>query len=143
MGTSKALIMTGLILVMAAPAIWAGGHLPEERGQKLFQDQNAFGGEMSCSACHPDGRGLEQAGGKTGFRVMGQNLNTLEEAINLCIVNANKGKAIAVDSAAMQDLVAYIKSLAPKTPAAPGYGAPPRGTSPGYGAPRPAPGYGR
>ncbi|HET98096.1 MAG TPA: hypothetical protein ENN98_05310 [Desulfurivibrio alkaliphilus] len=132
MKTSKAPMIIGLILALTATAAWAGGHLPAERGKKLFREQNAFGGEMSCNACHPDGRNLEQAGGKTRFRIMGQNLNTLEEAINLCIVNANKGKAIAVDSTEMKDLVAYIKSLTPKAPAAPG-----------YGAPRPSPSYGR
>lgn len=36
---------------------------------------------------------------------------TLEEAINLCIVNANKGKALDPKSEQMKDMVTYIKSL--------------------------------
>ncbi|MFU8819022.1 MAG: c-type cytochrome [Desulfurivibrio sp.] len=141
MKTREVVVTAAIILGLIAPAAWAGGHLPEERGKKLFQDQRAFGGEMSCSACHPDGSGLEQAGSKTSFRIMGKTQNSLEEAVNFCIVNANKGKAIAVDSAEMKDMVAYIKSLAGKKPAASGYGAPPPSPSPG--APRPTPGYGR
>jgi cytochrome c len=42
---------------------------------------------------------------------MGGVQNSLEEAVNVCIVNANKGNAIAVDSTEMQDIVSYIKTL--------------------------------
>jgi cytochrome c len=63
---------------------------------------------------------------------MGKKQNSLQEAINFCIVNANRGKAIAEDSKEMQEMVSFIKSLGPKS--APGYG------TPGYG--KPAPGYG-
>jgi cytochrome c len=40
---------------------------------------------------------------------------SLEDAINRCIVRANKGKVIDSRSQDMKDLVAYIKSLAVKT----------------------------
>jgi len=45
---------------------------------------------------------------------------SLEEAVNVCIVNANRGKTIDVKSTEMQEVVSYIKSLGSK--AAPGYG---------------------
>lgn len=37
-----------------------------------------------------------------------------EAVINFCIVNANRGKAIAEDSEEMQEIVSYIKSLETK-----------------------------
>jgi len=84
------------------------------------------GGKKACNECHPSGRGLENAG-KTKFNIFGKSAVNLEGAVNICIVNENKGKAIAVDSQEMKDIVAYIRSLGKA--AAPGYGAP------GYGAP--------
>jgi cytochrome c len=42
---------------------------------------------------------------------MGGDQNSLEEAVNVCIVNANKGNAIDVNSTEMQEMVSYIKSL--------------------------------
>ena len=142
MRLSKTLIGATIILGLAAPTAMAGKHEAAERGRALFQESRAFGGQMSCSSCHPNGSGLERAAGKTNFKIMGQSQKSLEEAINFCIVNANKGQAIATDSTEMKELVAYLKSLAAAKPATPGYGAPPPAPGPGYGAPRTAPGYG-
>ena len=122
MKTREVVFTVAIILGLAVPAAWAGRHLPEERGKALFQNQRAFGGQVACNSCHPGGRGLEQSGAKASFRFMNQTHNSLEDAINFCIVNANKGKAIANDSPEMKDIAAYIKSLAPKAPAVPGYG---------------------
>ena len=72
-----------------------------EKGKTLFNDPKAFGGQKACSSCHPNGKGLEKAAEKKG----------LEERINACIVNANRGKAIDVNSEQMKSLVSYIKSL--------------------------------
>lgn len=82
-----------------------------EKGKALFNDPAAFGGTTSCSTCHPEGKGLEKAGTKKAWITPAGKTKTLEDAINLCIVNANRGKAIDVKSAQMKDLVAYIKSL--------------------------------
>ncbi len=81
------------------------------KGKTLFNDPKFAGGSKACSACHPNGKGLEKAGEKMEFRIMGGTQKSLEEAVNACIVNANKGKAIDAKSAQMQDMVAYIKSL--------------------------------
>ncbi len=136
-----ATIMLGM-LGPTAPTVTAGEQEAAERGRALFQNSRAFGGRMACNACHPNGSGLERAAGKTSFKIMGQTQRSLEEAINFCIVNANKGQAIATDSTEMKDMVAYLKSLAAVKPKTPGYGAPPPAPAPGYGAPRTAPGYG-
>jgi cytochrome c len=87
-----------------------------EKGKALFNDPKFAGGTSgkSCNTCHPNGKGLENAGTKKKFSIMGQKQNSLEEAINFCIVNANKGKAIDVKSEDMKNIVAYIKSLGKK-----------------------------
>ncbi len=99
-----------------------------EKGKALFDDPKAFGGSTSCSSCHPDGKGLETAGSKTSWMTPAGPAKSLEEAINLCIVNANKGKALDVKSAEMKQLVAYIKSLG-------------KGSEKGKEMPKKAPGY--
>lgn len=107
----KLALLLIVVLALSFSVAWAAGHLPEERGKKLFNDPAFAGGTTSCNACHPGGQGLEKAGEKTAFTIMGQKQDTLKDAVNFCIVNANKGQAIAVDSPEMQDMVAYIKSL--------------------------------
>lgn len=84
------------------------------KGKALFNDPKAFGGQKACSSCHPDGKGLEKSGTKKEWTTPAGKTKTLEEAINLCIVNANKGKALDVKSGQMKDMVAYIKSLGKK-----------------------------
>lgn len=84
------------------------------KGKVLFNDSKAFGGTKSCSSCHPDGKGLEKASSKKDLRTPLGPAKSLEEAINTCIVNANKGKALDPKSAQMKDMVAYIKSLGKK-----------------------------
>ena len=89
----------------------AKSHTPEERGKALFMDAKFAGGSKACNSCHPDGKGLEKAGDKKEFKIMGKTQKSLEEAVNACIEGGNKGKAIDAKSAQMQDMVAYIKSL--------------------------------
>jgi len=109
------LIVLGLTFSVA----FAKKHLPEERGKTLFEDSKFAGGSKACSECHPNGKGLEKAAGKKEFKIMGKTQKSLEEAVNFCIVNANKGKAIDVKSDQMKDMAAYIKSLKGKK--SPGY----------------------
>jgi cytochrome c len=119
----KIALLSLATLGMIFSAAFAAKHLPEERGKALFNDVKFAGGtaDKSCNSCHPGGRGLEKSADKKEFSIMGKTQKSLEEAVNFCIVKANKGKAIAVDSPEMKDMVAYIKSLkgkqaAPKKP---------------------------
>lgn len=83
------------------------------KGKALFNDTK-FGGATSgksCNSCHPNGKGLEKAGDKKEFNIMGKKQKSLEEAVNFCIEMAIKGKAIDTASNQMKDIVAYIKSL--------------------------------
>ncbi len=83
-----------------------------ERGKALFNDPKLGGGTAgtSCNSCHPDGKGLEKAADR----------KDLKEQVNVCIKNALKGKGIDPKSAQMADIIAYLKSLKGKTPAAAG-----------------------
>ncbi|NWF51773.1 MAG: hypothetical protein HXY47_01650 [Nitrospirae bacterium] len=92
-----------------------------EKGKVLFNDPKFANGTAgkSCNSCHPGGKGLEKAGEKREFKIMGKTQNSLEEAVNFCIENANKGKAIDPKSDQMKDIVVYIKSLAKKPTEAP------------------------
>jgi cytochrome c553 len=82
-----------------------------EKGKALFNDPKFAGGVRPCSRCHPGGSGLENAGDKKVFYIGGATQNSLEEAVNACIVGASMGKAIDVQSEQMKDIVAYIRSL--------------------------------
>lgn len=42
---------------------------------------------------------------------MGKAQKSLEDVVNFCIENANKGKAIDPSSELMNDMISYIKSL--------------------------------
>jgi cytochrome c len=99
---------------------FAKNHTAEERGNAHFNNPAFAGGKKPCSTCHANGRGLKDAGTKTDFSIMGSKQANLEEVVNVCIVNANKGTPLDVGSTEMQELVSYIKSFGAKT--APGYG---------------------
>ena len=83
----------------------------EERGMAHFNNPMFAGGQKACNDCHPNGRNLQEAGTKTMFTIMGKKQNSLEEAINMCIIHAISGEAIPEDSDEMQEMVSYIKSL--------------------------------
>ena len=100
-----------LAFALATSFAVAEKNTPEDRGKAHFDNPSFAGGKKACSTCHPNGRNLEQSGTKTKFSIMGGEQNSLEEAVNICIVNANKGTALAVDSVEMQELVSYIRSL--------------------------------
>jgi len=96
------------------------GNTPEERGKALFSDTALGGGTAgkSCNSCHPNGKGVEKLAEKKEIVVMGKKMENVEAAVNFCIVNALKGKEIDPKSDQMKDLVAYVKSLKGKAPAA-------------------------
>jgi len=98
------MVSLGLIFSLAI----AAGDV--EKGKALFDDPKFGGGTtgMSCNSCHPDGKGLEKAADR----------KDLEKFVNACIKNALKGKGIDSKSTEMVDIVAYLKSLKGKTPAA-------------------------
>ncbi len=99
-----------------------------EKGKALFNDPKLGTNGQTCGTCHPDGKGLEKSGAmdKKEWTTPGGVAKSLEDAINICITAALKGKALDMNSQEMQDLVAYIRSLGEKAPMkmkhhAPGY----------------------
>jgi len=87
-----------------------------ERGRALFNDPK-LGGATSgrtCGSCHPDGKGLESAADRKEWKTPAGTSKTLEDAINICITMALKGRALDPKSPEMADMVAYIKSLKDK-----------------------------
>lgn len=118
------IVKTATVITMAvlfATAVFAMHHTAEERGKALFNDPK-FGGATagrSCGTCHPDGKGLLGVGEKKMWKTPGGEFKTLEDAVNICITMALKGKALDVKSEQMKDIVSYLKSLKPAGAAAP------------------------
>jgi cytochrome c len=107
-----------LLVVFPSTVALAEHHTPEDRGKAHFKNPAFAGGKKSCDTCHAGGSGLEGTGAKTAFSIMGAEQGSLEQAINVCIVKANKGNALDVNSVEMQELASYIRSLGvPKMPA--------------------------
>ncbi len=75
-----------------------------EKGKALFNDSKLGTTGKSCNSCHPDGKGLEKSGSRAD----------LTDVINGCITTPLKGKALDTQSAEMESLVLYIKSLGAK-----------------------------
>jgi mono/diheme cytochrome c family protein len=111
MKTMRAVLLIAAVCGLVFSVAYAGGDVA--KGKALFNDTNFAGATSgkSCNTCHPDGRGLENAGDKKEFRIMGKVQHSLEEAVNMCIVKAIGGKAIDPASEEMKDIVAYIRSL--------------------------------
>jgi len=116
----KIIALSLLVVGLVASGALAMKHKPSERGKTLFNSTSLGNGTSgnSCGTCHPDGKGLEGAGAKKEWKTPGGTFKTLEEAVNICVTTALKGKALDVKSKEMKDLVSYIKSLKPKGNAA-------------------------
>jgi cytochrome c peroxidase len=109
--TAFLIIILTLTLPLAFTLAVAEHQPPAERGKTHFDNPEFAGGKKACNSCHPNGRGLEGAGTKSSFAIMGGQQASLEEAVTMCIVNANKGDALKVLATEMQEIVSYIKSL--------------------------------
>lgn len=100
----KTWLITGLTLTISAYAgLVMSSDATIAKGKELFNDP-ALGGspnQSSCGSCHPDGRGLTNAGEKAN----------LADMINMCIQRPLKGQALDEASTEMKALQLYIKSL--------------------------------
>ena len=111
-------VLFTLMLLIGIGTAFAAQKASVERGKELFNDTKLGTNGNSCATCHPDGKGLEGAGMKKSWTTPAGSTKTLEDAVNLCITVALKGKALDVKSPDMQSLVLYIESLGKKRPAA-------------------------
>lgn len=96
-----------IILITWAITAYAGlsmsGETTVTKGKELFNSAELGGSsnQTSCNTCHPDGRGLKNAGSK----------ENLVDMINMCIERPLKGNALETESSDMKSLQLYIKSL--------------------------------
>ncbi|HUI68011.1 MAG TPA: hypothetical protein VL087_07360 [Nitrospirota bacterium] len=105
--------------LLGAGIVASGEWASVKKGKALFNDPELGSTGSSCNTCHTDGRGLENTAKKKKWIIGGRVHSTLEEAINYSIVTGLRGSALNVESAEMQSLVLYIKSLAGKKAANP------------------------
>lgn len=105
-----ALVIIAAVGLISSSAFAAGS---SAKGRELFNNPKFAGNKTgnSCNTCHPNGSGLENAGSKKEFHIMGGTQHSLEEAVIACIKGALNGKPIKTGSAEMSDITAYIRSL--------------------------------
>ncbi|MBU1710792.1 MAG: hypothetical protein KKE17_12365 [Proteobacteria bacterium] len=102
--TISFLVASFAIALMSVPAFAEEASV--ELGEKLFNNPGlgASQNAINCNTCHPNGEGMENAGGKAN----------LVATINRCIVGPLKGEALNEETVAMQSLKMYIQSLGKK-----------------------------
>lgn len=105
------ILLSLVILSLVVPAAFAAGNA--EKGKAMFNDPKLGTNGKSCGSCHPNGKGLEKAGdmSKKEWKTPAGKEKSLEDAVNICITVALKGKALDKKSQQMHDMVAYIHSL--------------------------------
>lgn len=111
------ILLSAIVISLLSSSVFAEGDAG--RGKILFNDPKLGGSSfgINCNTCHPGGKDLEKSDGydRKNWRSCSGELKSLEDAINNCIVIANKGQAIDPGSQKMKDLTAYIKSLGKKS----------------------------
>lgn len=82
-----------------------------EMGEKLWNNTKLGTSGMACGHCHADGAGL-----KTGpfpkYITMADDILTLDQMINFCMINPMKGKPLPWNSEKMTALAAYARTSA-------------------------------
>ncbi|MGE5238546.1 MAG: hypothetical protein ACM3ON_07075 [Chloroflexota bacterium] len=109
-------MVRSMVLVTTAVALIAAVALAAdvEKGKALFSDPKLGTVGKACADCHKDGKGLHGVAEKREFFKEKKKI-TLEEAVNFCVVNGIKGKALKGDDLA--NMIAYIKTFKALPPA--------------------------
>ena len=82
-----------------------------EMGEKLWADLKLGKGSMTCSTCHADGQGLKKTPLPRNIG-MANDILTMDQMINFCMMNPMKGKALAWNSREMTALASYVQAHA-------------------------------
>ena len=90
-----ALILTGLQPSMAAEI------RTSEIGRALFESTQLGKSGRSCTACHPEGKGLDKVGDFSD--------NELKDIINACVRDALQGTPFAGDSQELNALMLHVR----------------------------------
>ena len=108
-------VLVGVSLaVLSLSAAQAGN---AENGKTLFESPTFGGGTSgkSCASCHADGKKLSaDLFEREKHMVMGKEIGSVADIVNVCIEMPLKGKAIKTDSEEMKDILAYMQGLVKK-----------------------------
>jgi len=74
---------------------------------RLWKDTSLGTAGVSCSTCHPNGAGLKKKPFPKYVK-MPNDIVTMDQMINYCVLNPMKGKALAWNSQEMTALAAYV-----------------------------------
>ncbi|MBI5237543.1 MAG: hypothetical protein HY887_03880 [Deltaproteobacteria bacterium] len=78
---------------------------------RLWKDTSLGRAGVSCSTCHPDGSGLKREPFPKYIK-MADDIVTLDQMINFCMMNPMKGKPLSWNSVEMTALAAYVSDHA-------------------------------
>lgn len=85
-----------------------------ERGKVLWSDASLGTTGQSCASCHADPAEFAGVAHKyPKHQKTAKKVVTLDQMINLCIVNPMKGKALAWDDQRMADIATFIAMSPP------------------------------
>ncbi len=82
-----------------------------DRGERLWVDSTLGKSGLSCSTCHPKGK-TSNLNSKPypKYIKMADDVLTLDQMINFCMVNPMKGKPLGWNSQKMTSLAAYVSN---------------------------------
>jgi len=78
-------------------------------GRRLWKDKSLGTSGFSCNTCHPGGAGLKKKPYPKYIK-MPNDIVTMDQMINYCVLNPMKGKALPWNSQKMTALAGYIAS---------------------------------
>ena len=64
-----------------------------EKGEKLWNDKSSGTSGASCATCHPNGKDLKRLRSRKYIK-MADDILTLDQTINFCLLNPMKGKPL-------------------------------------------------
>ena len=106
------MVLAGATLLVSCSSLTQAGH--SEHGKTLFESP-AFGGGTSgksCASCHAGGAKLSaDLFERDKHMVMGKEMASVADIVNVCIEMPLKGTAIKTDSEDMKDILAYMQEL--------------------------------
>ncbi|PLX73093.1 MAG: cytochrome C [Desulfuromonas sp.] len=96
----KTVVLTGLLLLFQ---FGSGICYDLKTGEALFNDPSLGTNGKSCATCHPNGKGLEEAGE--------YNVEMLTEFMNFCIRDALKGQLLPHDDPRLAAMEKYVRTF--------------------------------
>ena len=102
----RSFLLLSIILLFSAGTAHADD---VKKGKELFKDSMLGTNGKSCNICHSGGKDID--GSKNTFKILGSELEGIEDAANFCIEMALNGKPLEKGSAKMKALASYLRTL--------------------------------